>query len=88
MYQNYSNPFNPVTVLIYELSENSFVNITIYDLLGNVVNNLVNSNQSSGYKSDKWDATNNNGESVSAGIYIYTLEVGEFRQTKKMVILK
>ena len=88
LHQNYPNPFNPVTTLHYDLLEDSFVKITIYDLLGNVVNNLVNSNQSSGYKSDKWDATNNNGESVSAGIYIYTLEVGEFRQTKKMVILK
>jgi flagellar hook assembly protein FlgD len=86
--QNYPNPFNPVTTLSYDLPEDSFVSITIYDMLGNVINNLVNSNQSSGYKSVQWNATNNQGQSVSAGVYLYSIEAGEFRQTKKMVFLK
>ena len=59
--------------------------IAIY---GNVVNNLVNTNQSSGYKSIQWDATDNHGQPVSAGVYLYTIEAGEFRQTKKMILLK
>ena len=86
--QNYPNPFNPVTSLSYDLPEDSFVSITIYDMLGNIVNNLVNTNQSSGYKSVQWNATNNQGEPVSAGIYLYSIEAGEFRQTKKMILLK
>ena len=86
--QNYPNPFNPVTTLSYDLPEDSFVSITIYDMLGNVINNLVNSNQSSGYKSVQWNATNNQGQSVSAGVYLYSIEAGELRQTKKMVFLK
>ena len=46
-------------------------------MLGNVVNNLVNANQSSGYKSVQWNATNNQGEPVSAGVYLYTIEAGD-----------
>ena len=72
----------------YELPEDSFVDITIYDMLGNIVNNLVNTNQSSGYKSIQWDAINNQGEPVSAGFYLYSIEAGDFRQTKKMILLK
>ena len=86
--QNYPNPFNPITSLHYDLPENSYVSITIYDMLGNVINNLVNTNQSSGFKSVQWNATNNQGQPVSAGVYLYSIEVGEFRQTKKMVLLK
>ena len=86
--QNYPNPFNPVTSLNYDIPEDAYVSITIYDMLGNVVNNLVNANQSSGYKSVQWNATNNQGQPVSAGVYLYTIEAGEFRQTKKMILLK
>jgi len=53
-----------------------------------VVNNLVSANQSSGYKSVQWNATNNQGQPVSAGVYMYTIEAGDFRQTKKMILLK
>jgi len=88
LHQNYPNPFNPVTTLRYELPEAAFVDITIFDMLGNVVNNLVNQNQNSGYKSIQWNATNNAGQPVSAGLYLYTIQAGEFRQTKKMVLLK
>ena len=88
LYNAYPNPFNPVTTLHYDLPEGSYVNITIYDLLSNVVNNLVNTNQSSGYKSVQWNATNNQGQQVSAGVYLYSIEAGEFKQTKKMVLLK
>jgi len=86
--QNFPNPFNPITSLSYDLPEDLFVSIIIYDMLGNVINNLVNANQSSGYKSIQWNATNNQGEPVSAGVYLYSIEAGEFRQTKKMILLK
>ena len=86
--QNYPNPFNPITTLKYELPEYSFVDITIYDMLGNVVNNLVNVHQSSGYKSVQWNATNNKGEPVSAGVYLYKIQAGDFMDVKKMILLK
>ena len=84
----YPNPFNPITTLRYDLPEEAFVSITIYDMLGNVVNNLVNANQLSGYKSIQWNATNNQGEPVSAGVYLYKIQAGDFVDTKKMILLK
>jgi len=51
LYPNYQNPFNPVTTIRYDLSKELFVDITIYDMLRNVVHNLVNANESPGYKS-------------------------------------
>jgi len=88
LYQNYPNPFNPVTTLHYEIPEDAMVNITIYDMMGRVVSNLVSSQQNAGYKSIQWNATNNEGQPVSAGMYIYTIQAGEFGQAKKMVLLK
>ena len=88
LYNAYPNPFNPVTTLHYDLPEDALVNITIYDMLGRVVSNLVISQQNAGYKSIQWNATNNMGQPVSAGLYLYTIQAGEFTQTKKMVLLK
>jgi hypothetical protein len=87
-HQNYPNPFNPVTTLQYDLPEDAMVNITIYDMMGRVVGNLVSTQQNAGYKSIQWSATNNLGESVSAGLYLYTIQAGDYTQTKKMVLLK
>jgi len=88
LYQNYPNPFNPVTSLQYDLPEDGLVNITIYDMMGRKVKTLVNSSQTAGYKSIRWNTTNDRNEPVSAGLYLYTIQAGEFRQTKKMVLLK
>jgi hypothetical protein len=88
LHQNHPNPFNPVTTLRYDLPEDALVNITIYDMMGRVVSNLVSTQQNAGYKSIQWNATNNIGQPVSAGLYLYTIQAGEFRQTKKMVLLK
>jgi len=88
LHHNYPNPFNPVTTLRYELPEDALVNITIYDMMGRVMSNLVSSHQNAGYKSIQWNATNNAGKPVSAGLYLYTIQAGKFRQTKKMVLLK
>jgi len=86
--QNYPNPFNPMTTLRYDLPEDALVNITIYDMMGREVSNLVSSQQRAGYKSAVWNATNNAGQSVSVGLYLYTIQAGQFRQTNKMVLLK
>jgi hypothetical protein len=88
LHQSYPNPFNPVTTLRYDLPENSFVNITIYDMLGKEIKTLINQTQDAGYRSVIWNATNNYGKPVSAGIYLYQIQAGEYMQTKKMVLLK
>ena len=88
LYNAYPNPFNPVTTLRYDPPENSHVTITIYDMLGREVKTLVNQTQDAGYKSVIWDATNDYGKPVSAGIYLYQIQAGEYISTKKMVLLK
>ena len=85
---NYPNPFNPVTHLRYNLPEDALVNITIYDMMGRQVSTLVSSQQTAGFKSVLWNADNDKGSPVSAGLYLYTIQAGQFRQTKKMVLLK
>ena len=64
------------------------VNITIYDMMGRRIKTLVNGPKSAGYRSVIWDATNDYGKPVSAGIYLYQIQVGEFTQLKKMILLK
>ncbi len=85
---NYPNPFNPITTVIYDLPEDGLVNITIHDMMGRIVKTLVNSPQTAGYKSIDWNATNDSNEPVSAGLYLYTIQAGEFIQTNKMLLLK
>ena len=85
---NYPNPFNPVTKLRYTIPKNGLVSIIIYDMLGRQVKTLVNQTQDAGYASVIWDATNDYGKPVSAGIYLYQIQTGEYIQTKKMVLLK
>ena len=88
LHQNYPNPFNPVTTLRYDLPEADLVSITIYDMLGREVKTLINQTQEAGYRSVIWDATNDYGKPVSAGIYLYQIHAGEYISTKKMVLLK
>ena len=88
LYNNFPNPFNPVTALRYDLPEDALVNIIIYDMMGRIVKNLVSNHQTAGYKSIKWNATNDSGSPVSAGIYLYQVKAGKYRQTRKMVLLK
>ena len=88
LFPAYPNPFNPMTTLRYDLPEQATVNIIIYDMLGREVKTLVNTTQDAGFKSVIWDATNDYGKPVSAGIYLYQIQSGEFVQTGKMVLLK
>jgi flagellar hook assembly protein FlgD len=55
---------------------------------GRIVKTLVSARQTAGFKAIQWNATNNRNEPVSAGLYLYTIQAREFRQTKKMVLLK
>ena len=84
----YPNPFNPVTSLRYDLSEDGLVNITIYDMMGRQISTLFSGQQTAGYNIVQWNATNTFGEAVSAGLYLYTIHAGKFTQTRKMVLLK
>lgn len=88
LHDAYPNPFNPITTLSYNLPKDELVNIKIYDIMGRIINDLISSKQSSGFNSVQWNATDNFGQPVSAGVYIYQIEAGNFTQTKKMLLLK
>jgi len=88
LHQNYPNPFNPITTLRYDLTEVNLVTLTVYDMLGRMVVQLVNTAQEAGFKSVQWNATDSMGRPVSAGVYLYKIQAGEFVETKKMILLK
>jgi len=87
LYDNYPNPFNPITTITFSLPEDELVNITIYNMVGRKINTLLRSKQTAGFKSIQWNATNNQGQPVSAGVYLMRIQAGQFSQTKKMVLL-
>lgn len=86
--QNYPNPFNQNTVIQYSLPKSSKVELAVYNLLGQKVRSLINQSQTAGYKIVFWDGKNDKGEEVASGVYFYKLEYGDYRQTKKMLLLK
>ena len=86
--QNYPNPFNSMTSISYDLAKNGMVNLSIFDINGKIIKNLVNEFQNAGNYSLTWDVVNFAGEVVSAGLYLYVLQVGDTKQTKKMSFIK
>ena len=91
--QNYPNPFNPDTWIPYELLTDATVIIRIYDVNGHLVRHLDLGKQKAGiyvYKEQAayWDGTDQTGQSVSSGLYFYTLEAGDFQAAKRMIIVK
>jgi hypothetical protein len=81
--QNYPNPFNPSTTINYTLAERSAITLKVYDVLGNEVASLVNTTQEAGKYDVEFDASN-----LSSGLYIYTLNTGNFTSSRKMMLLK
>ena len=88
LHNNYPNPFNSSTSISYSLMEENYINITIYDLIGNRIKLLINKYQSPGHYKVQWNGKNDNGISVSAGVYLYSIEADGIMNVKKMVLLK
>ena len=88
LHENYPNPFNPSTQIRFDLPEMSNVNLTIYNMLGQKVKTYIMQTAPAGYHSLTWNATNDLGVPVSAGVYLYQLQTDGFNKTKKMVLLK
>jgi predicted extracellular nuclease/cytoskeletal protein CcmA (bactofilin family) len=86
--QNYPNPFNPSTTIRFALPEASEVKLEIYNLLGQKVRILVDAHLEAGYHNRQWDATNDFGQKVSSGVYVYRIHAGSFVQTKRMILMK
>jgi len=81
--QNYPNPFNPSTLIKYSISENGFVKLSVYNLVGEEVTVLVNKEVDAGFYEIEFDAT-----TLPSGIYFYRIQAGSFVETKKMVLLR
>jgi carboxypeptidase T len=83
LYQNYPNPFNPVTKINFDLPQNSYVKLSLFDILGREVSVLVNENLSAGKYEYELNAAN-----LSSGAYFYKLETSKFTDVKRMIISK
>ena len=88
LHQNFPNPFNPKTKIRYDLQKSGFVNIDIYNIIGKHIKSLINEKKEVGYQSVYWNATDASGQSVPAGLYIYTIQTDDFSSTKKMILVK
>ncbi len=87
LFQNYPNPFNPSTVISFKLKKPSFVKLVIYNVQGQKVRTLLNGYKPASLIQVDWNATNDNGQGVSAGLYIYSLNVNGHRVNKKMLLI-
>ena len=91
--QNYPNPFNPTSTIEFALPIASNVKVTIYNIVGEAVAILINSNMNAGYHRTIWNAKDGNGSRISSGVYFYEVKANgsdgrEFSQMKKMILLK
>jgi hypothetical protein len=88
LFQNYPNPFNPDTRIDYEIPVSSQVTIKIFNILGQHVRTLVNEFKLAGNHSITWDRTDNFGNEVPSGIYVYVMSAQDFEMMKRMIIMK
>jgi plastocyanin len=83
LYQNYPNPFNPSTQIKFDIPRTAFTRVTVYDIIGNELVNLVNENLQAGRYTVTWDAAN-----YPSGVYLYKIVSGGYTVTKKMMLIK
>jgi flagellar hook assembly protein FlgD len=88
LHENYPNPFNPTTTLRFDLPEVSNITLTIFNMLGQKIRTYDKQSAAAGYHTLKWNATNDYGDPVGAGVYLYQLQSKDFVKTRKMVLLK
>jgi hypothetical protein len=85
---NYPNPFNPSTIIRYNLPANVRVKLVIYDLLGAKIRTLIDADETAGFKHLAWDGTDDAGARVASGVYLYRIEAGGFKMARKMILTK
>ncbi|MDZ7262206.1 MAG: T9SS type A sorting domain-containing protein, partial [candidate division KSB1 bacterium] len=86
--QNYPNPFNAETKIMYQLPQQCHVRLTVYDLLGQKLKNLIDEEQEVGTYEVSWDGRDEQGNFLASGLYLYLIEAGRFRSSKKLLLLK
>jgi len=85
---NYPNPFNPETRISYFIPQSCHVRLEIFNILGQKIRTLVDENQPVGRKEVTWDGRDYQGEQIASGVYLYRLRAGDFRESKKMVLMR
>jgi hypothetical protein len=88
LHQNYPNPFNPVTDISFCLPAASHVTLEIFNIMGQRVSTLLDEKMDVGVHTVQWEGRNSNGREVASGVYFYNLRSGDFRETKKMLLLR
>jgi hypothetical protein len=84
VHQNYPNPFNPQTSIVFELPKNTNVNISIFNVLGQKVKTLVNSQYGAGVHTVRWNGKDKNNNQVASGLYLYKIQTGNYKKVMKM----
>jgi hypothetical protein len=85
---NYPNPFNPHTTIEYSLPKTAHVNLSIYDVQGRLICNLVDRVENAGKRRIIWDGTSSSGRRVASGVYFYRIVAGNYSESKKMILLR
>ena len=88
LYQNFPNPFNPSTIIRYELPKDSQVKLDIFDVKGRYIRSLSDNTEAAGTHNVQWDSRDSQGRKVPNGVYFYTITTNDFTQTNKMVFIK
>ena len=88
LYSNFPNPFNPVTLIRYNLPVAGYAELTVFDMTGRRIQSLVSGHQSAGQHVVRWDGTDHQGNPVSSGVYIYSLQTGNEIKSRKMMLLR
>ena len=88
LYSNFPNPFNPATTIKFAIPKHTMVNLTIYNMLGQKVAELMNKECSAGIYEAQWNGRNSDGETAPTGIYLYSIKADGFRKTYKMILMK
>jgi len=88
LYNNFPNPFNSDTIILYEIPKSNSVKLTIYNPLGQRVRTLLNKWQTAGRYQLIWDGKDDKGQSVASGVYIYQIKAGDFVKARKKVLMR
>lgn len=86
--QNYPNPFNPFTTIEVNLPRRSYVDLAVYNVIGQKVTQLISGERAAGHYQIIWQGLDSHGQQTAAGMYFYRLRAGDFIDTKKMILLK
>ena len=85
---NYPNPFNPNTTIAFSVKNPALVNVSIYNLKGELVRTLVNATKANGFYQSVWDGKDNSGRAVTSGVYLYRMQADNYISTKRMMLMK